>query len=168
MPCAPCSTKKDNSDADEPPVRLCACFCRSRIAVETDRLDRAPQAFGMIAAVEVLADDIVERHLLRPHHIAQPHLVRLESGLPRDRIHDRFDREADAGPRDTAIGNDRAFVGRDRVGAAAIVRKDVRARQQIGDLRRLEAPRKSDTRNRPRHRRGQRNRCRGACRRRSA
>ena len=72
------------------------------------------------------------------HHVAQPHLVRLEPGLARDGIHDGFDREADAGPRDAAIGQDRAFVGRHRGRAAAVGRENIRTRQQVGDLRRLQ------------------------------
>ena len=60
----------------------------------------------MVAAVEMLADHIVERHLLGAHHVAEPHFVRLEPGFARDGVHDRLDRKADAGAGDAAIRQD--------------------------------------------------------------
>ena len=69
----------------------------------------------------------------------QPHLVRLDAGLARDRVEHELEREAHAGARDAAIGQDRAFVGGDRERAAAIGREIVRAGQDARDLRRFEA-----------------------------
>ena len=89
----------------------------------------------------MLLGDVVERHLLGPHQIAQAHLARLEPGFARDRIEHQLQREADAGARDAAIGQDRAFVGRDRPGPAAIGRHQIGPRQDAGDLRRLQAGR---------------------------
>jgi len=65
--------------------------------------------------------------------------VRLEAGFARDRIQDQLDREADAGARHPAIGQDRTLVGGDREGAAAIGREVVGAGQDARDLRRLQA-----------------------------
>ena len=87
----------------------------------------------------MLVRDVVERHLLRPHKNLRPHLVRLYAGFARDSIEQEFEREADAGPRDSAIRQDRAFVGGDRVGAAAKCRKVIWPGENAGHLRRLEA-----------------------------
>jgi hypothetical protein len=99
-------------------------------ARDVDRGDGAAQAFGVVAAVEVLGDDVVERHLLRPHQVAQPHLMGLEASRPRHGIHRQLDREAHARSRDATVGQDRALVGRDRRGAAAVRAEIVRPRQQ--------------------------------------
>ena len=54
-------------------------------------------------------------------------------------IEHQLDREADAGARHPAIGQDRTLVGGDREGAAAIGREVVGARQDARHLRRLQA-----------------------------
>jgi hypothetical protein len=89
----------------------------------------------------VLVGDVVERHLLRLHQIAQAHFARLEAGFRRDQIEHQFQRETDAGPGYAAIRQDRALVGRDRKRPAAIGRHQIRPRQDAGDLRRLKARR---------------------------
>ena len=57
----------------------------------------------------------------------------------RDRVEHQLQCEADARPGDAAIGQDRAFVGRDRPGPAAIGRKIVRAGQDARHLRGFQA-----------------------------
>ena len=89
----------------------------------------------------MLFGDIVERHLLGLDQNFRPHFMRLDPGFARDRVEHEFEREADAGSRNAAIGQDRAFVGRDRIGAAAIGGKIVRTRQDACDLRRFKASR---------------------------
>ena len=129
--------EEGEADADQPAVGLGLALARAHLG-QPDRRDRAAQAFGMVAAVEMLLDHVVERHLLRPHHVAQAELVGLELRLARERIHDDLDGEADAGAGDAAIRQDRALVGGDRGGAAAVGVEDVRPGQQVGDLRGLE------------------------------
>ena len=78
---------------------------------EADRFDRAPHAFGVIAAIEMLSPYIVERHLVGPYQVTQADLVRFKPGLVSDRVHDRFDGKTNAGSCDASIRNDRALVG---------------------------------------------------------
>ena len=109
------------ADADPAPVGLAlALACPN--ALDIDGRKRAPHRLGIVAAVEVLLGDVVERHLLGPHQIAQAHFARLQPGFRRDQIEHQFQRKADAGARHAAIGQDRAFVGRDRKRPAAIGR----------------------------------------------
>ena len=108
---------------------------------EVDRRDRAAQRLRIIAAVEVFLRDVVERHLLGPHEIFQPHLRRFEAGFPCDRIEHELEREADARARDAAEGQDRAFVGGDRIRSTTIRREIVRPGEDACDLRRFQAGR---------------------------
>jgi len=81
--------------ADQPPVGLGLLLAGAHLR-QANRLDGAAQTFRMIAAVEMLAQHIVERHLVRPDHVAQPTFVRFEPRFTGNRIHDHFDREANA------------------------------------------------------------------------
>ena len=126
------------ANADETPIRLAALLALAN-ALEVGRIQRAAQSFGIVAAVEMLFRDVVERHLLGPDEVLHPHLERLEPRLARDEIEHQLERVADARPRDAAIGKDRTFVGRDRPGAATIGLEIVRAGQDARDLRRLKA-----------------------------
>src|ERR1700733_4543408 len=127
-----------NADADEAPIRL-AAFLALTNTLEVHRVQSAAQSFGIVAAVEMLFRDVVERQLLGAHEVLHPPLEGLEARLARDELEHQFKRVANARPRDAPIGKDRAFVGRDRPGAAAIGSKIIRAGQDARDLRRLEA-----------------------------
>ena len=70
------------ANADEAPVRLAALLTLAN-ALEVGRVQRAAQRFGIVAAVEMLFRDVVERHLLGPDEVLHPHLERLEPGLAR-------------------------------------------------------------------------------------
>ncbi len=126
------------ADADEAPIRLAAPLALAN-TLEVGRIQSAAQSFGIVAAVEMLLRDVVERHLLGPHEVLHPHLEGLEARLARDEIEHQFKRVANARPRDAPIGKDRTFVGRDRPGAAAIGLEIIRAGQDARDLRRLKA-----------------------------
>ena len=126
------------ADADETSIRLAALLALPN-ALKVGRLQRPAQRFGIVAAVEMLFRDVVERHLLRPDEVLHPHVEGLEPGLARDEVEHELKRIADARSRDAAIGKDRTLVGRDRRGAAAIRREIVRAGQDACDLRRLKA-----------------------------
>ena len=89
----------------------------------------------------MLLGDVVERHLLGLHQVAQSHFARLKPGFGRDQIEHQFQRKAHAGARNAAIRQDRAFVGGDRKGPAAIGRHQIGPRQDARDLRRLKARR---------------------------
>ena len=110
-------------------------------AGKIDRGDDAAQAFGIIAAVEVFAGDVLERHRRRRHQVAQAHFVRFQSGLARDGVKRHFQREAHARPRDAAIRQDRRLVGRRGEGAAAIRLHHIRPRQDRRHLRRFQTRR---------------------------
>ena len=129
-----------NADADPAAVGFALALACAH-ALDVDRRQGAAHRLGIIAAVEMLLGDVVERHLLRPHQIAQAHFARLQPRFRRDQIEHQFQREADAGAGHAAIGQDRTLVGGDRKRPAAIGRHQVRAGQDAGDLRRLEARR---------------------------
>ena len=126
------------ADADPAAVGLAARLPLPNLR-QIDVIGSAAQRFGIVAAVEVFSGDVVERHLLRPHEIAPAQFGRLQPDLARDRIEHEFEREADAGARDAAIGQDRAFVGGDRKGAATESRKIIGPGQNARDLRPFEA-----------------------------
>ena len=96
---------------------------------KADRLDRHAQELRIVAAVEMLVGDVVERHLLGADEICQANLVGLLADLARDRVDHQLHGVADVRPRDAAIGKLRAFVGDDRRGLAAIDRNVIRAGQ---------------------------------------
>ena len=128
--------EKREADADESAVGIATLLARPHLR-ETDGLDRTPQAFGMIAAVEMFADHVVEGHLFGTHHVSQPDFVRLQPGFARDGVHHHFDRQANSRSCHAPVGNDRTFVGRNGSGTAPICREDIRSWQQVGDLSRL-------------------------------
>ena len=109
--------------------------------VDVDLGQGAAQGLRIVAAVEMLIGDVVERHLLGLHKNLRPHLVRLDAGFARDGVEQEFEREAHASPRDPAIRQDRTFVGGDRIGAAAKCGKVIWPGENTGHLRRLEARR---------------------------
>ena len=85
--------------------------------------------------------DVVERHLLGPHQALASASRRLDAELARQRVERHLQREAHAGAGDAAVGQDRRLVGGHRIGAAAVVREVVEARQDGADLARLQAGR---------------------------
>src|SRR5207248_396766 len=86
-------------------------------------------AGGVVAGVVAHAGDGGERHLFRADHVFDTHLGRVAADGARHLVDRAFDRKAGAGPPDTAIRAERRLVGRDRVGAGAVVRDRVRAGQ---------------------------------------
>src|ERR1700735_3194598 len=121
------------ADADEAPIRLAAPLALAN-ALEVARVQSAVQSFGIVAAVEMLFRDVVERHLLGPYEVLHPHLEGLKIRLPRDEVEHELKRVADSRPRDAPIGKDWTFVGRDRPRAAAIGLEIIRAGQDACDL----------------------------------
>src|SRR5665647_3531968 len=89
----------------------------------------------------MLFGDIIERHLLGLYENFRPHFMRLDSGFACDCVEHELEGEAHAGSRHAAIGQNRAFVRGDRVGAATIGGKIVRTRQDACHLRRLKTGR---------------------------
>ena len=108
---------------------------------QVDRRGGAAQRPRVVAAVEVLAGDVIERHGLGRDQVPQAHRVRLHPALRRDGVHDGFHRVGHAGPRHATVGQDRRLVGGDGPGGAAEGREVVRAGQDAGDLCRLQAGR---------------------------
>ena len=109
--------------------------------VEADRFDGAAQRLRIVAGIEVALGDVVERHLLGPHQAPHAQIVGLDAELARQRIERHLQREAHAGAGNAAIGQDRRFVGGDRIDAAAVVREIVKARQDRADLAAFQAGR---------------------------
>ena len=126
-----------DAEADQPAVRF-AALLPGPDRRKADRLDRLVQKLRVVAAVEMLVGDVVERHLVGTDQICEPDLVGLLADLPRDRVDHQLHGVADVRPRDAAIGQLRAFVGDDRGGLAAIDRNVIRARQDGADLRGLD------------------------------
>jgi hypothetical protein len=129
------------ANADQAPIGFPMALALAE-RCDVDCGDGAPHGFRIIAAVEMLAGDVVERHFFGLDQIAQPHLAGLKSCLPGHGIEHDLQRETDASPCYAAIGKDRAFVGRDRICPAAIGRHAVGPRQDAGDLRGFETGRK--------------------------
>ncbi len=128
------------AEADPAPIRLALTLAGAN-RLHIDGFQRAGQGLRVVAAVEVLLRDVLERHLLGPHEIP---LTDGLGGDPRragDGVEDEFQGEAHAGAGDAAIGQDRALVGRHRPRPAAIGREIVGTGQDAGDLRRLQAGR---------------------------
>src|SRR5438128_3805986 len=73
------------ADADAATVRLSARLAGPN-GVEIDGREGAPQRFRIVAAIEMLPGDILERHLVRPDQVLQPDLVGLDTGFARDGI----------------------------------------------------------------------------------
>src|SRR5580693_870681 len=87
------------ADADEAPIRLAALLALAD-TLEVGRIQSAAQSFGVVAAVEMLFRDVVERHLLGPDEVLHANLEGLEVGLARDEVEHEFERVANARPRD--------------------------------------------------------------------
>ena len=119
---------------------------RARHAVEVELLARKLEALLIVAAVVVLARNIVVRHGGGRHEVLVAHVPRVAPDLARDRVHHQLHGEADAGARDAAIGEKAGLVGRDAVGAAAIAAEIVRTRQVADRLARLERDRERPVR----------------------
>ncbi len=129
-----------DADADAAAVSLAPALFGAN-GIDVDRGERAAHRFRIVTAVEMLFGDVVERHLLRQHQIAQPHLAGLEPGLGRHEVEHQLQCKANTGARHAAVRQDRTFVGGDREGSAAIGRHLVGAGQDARDLRSLEARR---------------------------
>src|SRR5262249_61220820 len=99
-----------DTDPDQAAIRLAAALPRADRR-NIDRFDGPAQRFGVIAAIEMLVGDVVERHLIGRDEISDAYEVWLDPRLARDRVEHELEREADTGARDTAIRQDRAFVG---------------------------------------------------------
>ena len=119
------------------PCLLASANCVRRRSSPRPRAQR----LRIVAAVEVLIGDVVERHLFGPDQIPEPHSFGAQAGRRSDRVEHELESEAHPRPGDAAIGEDRAFVGRDRPGPAAIGRQIIGAGQDARDLRRFEASR---------------------------
>ena len=132
--------KDRESDPDSPSVGLASllplAYCR-----QVDRGGGAAQAFGIVAAVEVLSGDVVERHLLRADEVLQAKLDGVHLERTRNGIEQHFQREAHTRTRHSTIGEDRWLVGRHRPGSAPVAFQSVGAGQDARDLRRFEARR---------------------------
>src|SRR5262249_22101762 len=66
--------EKCEADADESAVGLTRLLPCPHLG-KADSLHRTPQAFGMITAVEMFADHVVEGHLLGTDHVSQPDFI---------------------------------------------------------------------------------------------
>ena len=108
---------------------------------QIDRGGGAAQAFRVVAAVEMLPGDVVERHLLRADEILQAELDGVHLECTRNGVEQHLQREAHSGTCHAAIGEDRRLVGRHRPSSAPVHFEDVGTGQDARDLRRLEARR---------------------------
>ena len=122
-----------DADAEQPAVGLAAPLALAQ-GIAADRVDRLLEGLRIVAGIEVALGDVVERHLLRPHQAAHAQLGGLDAEVAGERVERHLEREADAGARNAAIRQDRRLVGRDRIGAAAIMRKVVEAGEDAADL----------------------------------
>src|SRR5258708_20624235 len=96
------------ADADEAPIRLAAPLALAN-TLEVGRIQSAAQSFGIVAAVEMLFRDVVERHLLRPDEVLHANFEGLEARLARDEIEHQFERVANSCPRHAPTGNGPPF-----------------------------------------------------------
>src|SRR6516225_11016540 len=132
----------EDREPDAEPLRSVGLRLAPADRVEPYRGNGAAQAFRVIAAVEMLAGNVVEWHRLGGHQIFEAHLMGLAADGAGDRVHNHFDREADPRPRHPAIGQDRRLVRGDGTGPATEFLKTVWAGKDAGDLPRFEAGRK--------------------------
>src|SRR4029079_2133821 len=70
--------EEGQANANEPPVALGSLLAGAHFR-QADGIDGAAQTLRVIAAIEMLSHDIVERHLIRTDHVARPNLLRFES-----------------------------------------------------------------------------------------
>src|SRR5262249_47536967 len=74
-----------DAGADQTAIRL-AFLLPGPDRGKADGLDRLAQQLRIVAAVEVLVRDVVERHLLGTDEIGETHLVGFPTDLPSDRV----------------------------------------------------------------------------------
>lgn len=127
-----------DADADKASVLFKNALALSD-RLKTYRRNCATQAFRMIAAVEVLSDDVLKRHRFGTDHVAKSDLIRFKFGFAGDCVHDGFDSQANAGPSDAAARQNWTFVGGDSGRAASVGGQDVGTRQKAGNLSRLQS-----------------------------
>src|SRR5262249_36207747 len=130
--------RKSNADT----ARLAAPCLALADRIEPDRGDGAAHAFRIIATVEVLAGDVVERHRLRRYEVREAYLVRLASDRTGDRIHHQLHRQAHTAARHPAVRQDRRFVRRYRPAATTIFFEAIGTREDARHLSRFEGGRK--------------------------
>ena len=118
----------------------CALACAP--GAEIDFLAREPQALLIVAAVVMLARDIVVGHGGSGHEVLVPDLPWIAADRARDGVHQELDGETHARARNAAIGQKAWLVGCHAPGAAAIAAKIVGSRQVADGLAGLERNRK--------------------------
>ena len=106
-----------------------------------DGLHRAAQRLGIVAAVEMLAGDVDEGHLVGPHQIAPADFLLADAQFAGQPVQRQFQRKAHTGARHAPERQDRRLVGRRRHGGAAEAPHLIGAGQDAGHLRRLQAGR---------------------------
>ena len=126
------------ADADQPAIRLALLLALAH-GFQVDVFHRAAQAFREIAAVEMLARDVVVGHGFRRHEVQLAYFMRLAADRAGDGVDGQLDGEAHAGPRHAAVGRKRRLVGGDRPGLAAVGVQRVRAGQIAAGLGGLDA-----------------------------
>ena len=94
---------------------------------KADRRDRGAQQLRVVAAVEMLVGDVVERHLLGLHEIGKTDLVGFAPDAACNRVDHQLHGVADVRPGNAAVRQLRAFVGHDRSSVAAIDRNVIGA-----------------------------------------
>ena len=125
------------ADADQAAVGLALALALAP-GLEADLVARREQRLAVVAAVVVLARDIVVGHRRGRNEIVVPHLPWLAADRARDRVDHQLHRKADAGAGHAAVGQKTGLVGRDAIGLAAVAAEIVGARQIAGRLPRLE------------------------------
>ena len=126
------------ADSDRPAVRLRRALARAH-CVEIDHASCSGDAGRVVAAVVVLAGDVGIGHRARRHEVLRPHVRRLATHRPRDRVDGEFHREAHPGACDAAVRREARLVGRDGEGLAAVDVEGVWPRQVAPGLGRFEA-----------------------------
>ena len=129
------------TDANFSPVRLAFCLALADL-FQTNLIDGTAQSFGVVARIKMFVGDVVKRHLLRAHEVFHAHVRWLHVQLSGDRIDHQLHRKTNPGSRNTAIGQDRRFVGGNRICLAAVFLKVVHPGQDARHLCRFQASRK--------------------------
>src|SRR5271165_5643284 len=105
---------------------------------KVELLAHEPEARLIIAAVVMLASDIVVRHGGSRDEILMPDFPRIAADRTRDRVHHQLHCKAHARARHSAVWQEAGLVGRDAMGSAAVAAKIVRPRQVAYGLPRLQ------------------------------
>ncbi len=127
-PCAVCSVKLAKPMPMRRPSgspRSLACADRAQV----QQFGAEPHARRVIAVVVAHAGDRGVRHLVGPDHVLDAHFDRIAAHRMGNLVDRPLDREAGAGAADAAIRTERRLVGGDSIGAGAVVRDRVGARQ---------------------------------------